>query len=416
MYRPILLDIPIFFVLFILSGFFASSEVVFFGTSNILEDSDKGFYKKLVNNLFKDHQTLLISILIGNEFINVLISSVGSSLVLKTIGKGWVFVFSVILSILLFLFAETIPKNITLFFKEKLLKLYVIIFYPYFISIKPIAYMFFVPAKKLLSVFGIENINLDKKISLEHVVYLIQSPLNQEEFSEEETQMIQKISKMRETIVREIMTPRLDIFMLEASKTIKEVIKDILEQEHSRIPIYQDTKDNTIGYVYVKDFMPVYQHKDEPLSNFLRPIEFIPEVMSLKDLLKAIKKNSNQIYIVVDEHGAVSGLITKYDVLEWLAGDLPQEWEEEEDELQKISSDVYSIDGSTSIEEVAQMVGFELSENYDYDTLGGFIMAEMGKIPKEGDELEYQGFKFIIDKMDGKKIEHVLVKIPSPKD
>ena len=119
--------------------------------------------------------------------------------------------------------------------------------------------------------------------------------------------------------------------------------------------------------------------------------------------------------MVVDEHGAVSGLITKYDVLEWLAVDLPQEWEDE-DELMKISSDIYSIEGSASIEEVAQMVGFELSENYEYDTLSGFIMAQMGKIPKEGDEFEYQGFKFIIDKMDGKKIEHVLVKITNYKD
>jgi len=128
-----------------------------------------------------------------------------------------------------------------------------------------------------------------------------------------------------------------------------------------------------------------------------------------------MKKSSSQIMMVVDEHGAISGLITKHDLLEWLAGDLPQEWEDE-DEFTKMSSDVYIVEGSASIEEVAATVGFELSENYDYDTLSGFIMANMGKIPKEGDEFEYKGFKFIVDKMDGKKIEHVLIKIPTDKE
>ncbi len=406
-----------FLVLFLLSisGFFASSEIVFFGASNIIEEKDKRFYKRIIENIFKDPQSLLVSMLIGNEFVNVLISSISSAFVIKTIGKRWVFLSGILVSVLIFLFGETIPKNIALFIKDKLLKVYAVLFYPYLVVAKPFAYIFVVPVKKILKLFGVDNISLEKKFSLEHIVYIMQNPANAEEFSEEETQMIQKVSQMRETIVREIMTPRLDIFMLEATKTVKEVINDILENEHSRIPIYKDTKDNVIGYIHIKDLMPVYQHKDDTLESFLRPIDFIPEVMSIKNLLQEMKRSSSQIMMVVDEHGAISGLITKHDLLEWLAGDLPQEWEDE-DEFTKMSSDVYIVEGSASIEEVAATVGFELSENYDYDTLSGFIMANMGKIPKEGDEFEYQGFKFIVDKMDGKKIEHVLIKIPANKD
>ncbi|MGC8649891.1 MAG: hemolysin family protein [Hydrogenobaculum sp.] len=411
----ILLDGLLILFLIFLSGFFASSEVVFFGASNIIEEKDKKFYKKLIDKIFKDPQALLVSMLIGNEFVNVLISSVSSSFVINAIGKRWVFLSSIFVSILIFLIGETIPKNVALFLKDKLLKFYAVIFYPYLVVTKPFTYIFVVPVKKILKLFGIENISLEKKFSLEHIVYIMQSPANAAEFSEEETQMIQKVSEMRETIVREIMTPRLDIFMLEATKTVKEVINDILEHEHSRIPIYKETKDNVIGYIHIKDLMPVYQHKDDTLETFLRPIEFIPEVMSIKNLLQEMKKSSSQIMMVVDEHGAISGLITKHDLLEWLAGDLPQEWEDE-DEFTKMSSDVYIVEGSASIEEVAATVGFELSENYDYDTLSGFIMANMGKIPKEGDEFEYKGFKFIVDKMDGKKIEHVLIKIPTDKE
>ncbi|GAB6078361.1 hemolysin family protein [Hydrogenobaculum acidophilum] len=411
----ILFDILLVFLLLAISGFFASSEIIFFGASNIIEEKDKRFYKRIIESIFKDPQALLVSMLIGNEFVNVLISSISSAFVIKAIGKRWVFLSGIFVSVLIFLLGETIPKNIALFVKDKLLKIYAVLFYPYLVVVKPFAYIFVVPVKKILKLFGVDNISLEKKFSLEHIVYIMQNPANAEEFSEEETQMIQKVSQMRETIVREIMTPRLDIFMLEATKTVKEVIRDILESEHSRIPIYKDTKDNVVGYIHIKDLMPVYQHKDDTLESFLRPIEFIPEVMSIKNLLQEMKKSSNQIMMVVDEHGAISGLITKHDLLEWLAGDLPQEWEEE-DEFTKMSSDVYIVEGSASIEEVAGIVGFELSENYDYDTLSGFIMANMGKIPKEGDEFEYQGFKFIVDKMDGKKIEHVLIKIPANKD
>ncbi len=411
----ILLDIFVILLLLVISGFFASSEVVFFGASNIIEEKDNRFYKRLIENIFKNPQALLVSMLIGNEFVNVFISSISSSFVIKTLGKRWVFLSSIFVSILIFLLGETIPKNIALFIKDRLLKFYAVLFYPYLVVTKPFTYLFVVPVEKILRLFGVDNISLEKKISLEHIVYLMQSPANAEEFSEEETQMIQKVSQMRETIVREIMTPRLEIFMLEASKTVKEVIKDILENEHSRIPIYKDTKDNVIGYIHIKDLMPISQHRDDVLESFLRPIEFIPEVMNIKTLLQEMKKSSSQIMMVVDEHGAISGLITKHDLLEWLAGDLPQEWEDE-DEFTKMSSDVYIVEGSASIEEVAATVGFELSENYDYDTLSGFIMANMGKIPKEGDEFEYQGFKFIVDKMDGKKIEHVLIKIPANKN
>ncbi len=411
----ILLDTSLILVLLSISGFFASSEIVFFGASNIIEEKDKKFYKRLIEKIFKDPQALLVSMLIGNEFVNVLISSISSAFVIKTVGKRWVFLSSILVSILIFLLGETIPKNLALFIKDRVLKFYAMLFYPYLVFTKPFTYIFVAPVKKILKLFGVDNINLEKKISLEHIVYIMQNPANAEEFSEEETQMIQKVSQMRETIVREIMTPRLDIFMLEASKTVKEVINDILKNEHSRIPIYKDTKDSVIGYIHIKDIMPFYHHKDDTLETFVKPIEFMPEVMSIKNLLQEMKKSSSQIMMVVDEHGAISGLITKHDLLEWLAGDLPQEWEDE-DELAKMSSDVYIVEGSASIEEVATTVGFELSENYDYDTLSGFIMANMGKIPKEGDEFEYQGFKFIVDKMDGKKIEHVLIKIPANKD
>jgi len=403
------------FILLFLSGFFASSEVVFFGASNTIEEKNKSLYKRLLSKIFKDPKVLLVSMLIGNEFVNVLISSVSSSFLIKSVGKKWVFLGSFFVSLLIFLIGETIPKNIALILKDKLLKVYAILYYPYFLAIKPLAYVFVVPVEKILRLFGVQDISLEKKFSLDQIVYMIQSKDSLEEFSQEETQMIQKVSQMSEAIVREIMTPRLDIFMLEANKIVKEVINDILEHEHSRIPIYKDTKDNVIGYIHIKDLMPVYQHKDDTLEMFLRPIEFVPEVMSIRNLLQEMKKSSSQIMMVVDEHGAISGLITKHDLLEWLAGDLPQEWEDE-DEFSKISSDVYIVDGSASIEEVAATIGFELSENYDYDTLSGFIMANMGKIPKEGDEFEYKGFKFIVDKMDGKKIEHVLIKIPTDKE
>ncbi len=161
----------------------------------------------------------------------------------------------------------------------------------------------------------------------------------------------------------------------------------------------------------MKDWLPLEENLDKNLSDFKKEVIYVPEIMPVSKLLQELKSSKTQVAIVVDEHGAVSGMITLYDILEWLVGNVPTEWEDSQ-EIVKLSANMYRVDGSASIEEVAKELGFELPEDYDYDTISGFIMANLGKVPEEGDSLTYGNFKFIVNEMEGNRVKEVIVKVP----
>ena len=404
-------DLLVFTFLLFASGFFASSEVVFFSVSKpvLLKYSKSRVYKLLMRLLSKPKE-VLISILIGNEIVNVLISSYGAKLFTDLLGKGGAFLSAVIMSTLIFIFGETLPKNAVLPIADRLSLIYAPIFYVFHIVIAPVRWLFLTPLQKLLSKLGVEAKEETFELSEEKLLGILELGIESGEFTEDEREIVEKVFEMDEVLVREIMTPRPDIFALPESSKVGEVIEEIRKHGHSRIPVYREKLDDITGIVHVKDLLPLSSNRDRKLSEFRREALFVPEVMTVGSLLQELRKAKTQIAIVVDEHGAVSGLVTMYDLLRWLIGEVPEEWEEEK-EVEKISYDMYRIDGSADIEEVAQMLGFELPEEYDYDTVSGFVMANLEKVPQKGDEFEYDGFKFIVGDVERNRVKEVVVKV-----
>ena len=404
-------DLLVFTFLLFASGFFASSEVVFFSVSKpvLLKYSKSRVYKLLMRLLSKPKE-VLISILIGNEIVNVLISSYGAKLFTDLLGKGGAFLSAVIMSTLIFIFGETLPKNAVLPIADRLSLIYAPIFYVFHIVIAPVRWLFLTPLQKLLSKLGVEAKEETFELSEEKLLGILELGIESGEFTEDEREIVEKVFEMDEVLVREIMTPRPDIFALPESSKVGEVIEEIRKHGHSRIPVYREKLDDITGIVHVKDLLPLSSNRDRRLSEFRREALFVPEVMTVGSLLQELRKAKTQIAIVVDEHGAVSGLVTMYDLLRWLIGEVPEEWEEEK-EVEKISYDMYRIDGSADIEEVAQMLGFELPEEYDYDTVSGFVMANLEKVPQKGDEFEYDGFKFIVGDVERNRVKEVVVKV-----
>lgn len=391
------------------SALFASAEVVFFGIKSFTIEG-KNKIEKIAKKLLEQPYETLISILLGNEIVNVFLSSFMTKKTVDILGQKWSFISSFIVTFLIFIFGETIPKNLALFYKEKLLNFYTIPFYLFHLFISPLRTMLILPTNKIFGYLKLENL-AQEKISIESLINIVQSGLKEGKFDQEEIEMLKKVSKMSEVIIREIMIPRLEIFSLNEDSSVKEVIDDVIKNEHSRIPIYKDNQDNLTGFIQVKDLLPIEQSKDKKLKEFKRKLVFVPEVMNIEDFLKEMKSSKNYMAAVIDEHGALSGLVTIYDVLEWLIGDIPAE-SEDESEIVKISSEIYKVDGSTDIEYVSQVIGLNLPKSYAYDTISGFIMTNLGKIPEEGDEFDYEGFKFIVDKVEGRKIVEVLIKTP----
>ena len=405
-------EVTLILLLLLLSGMFSSSEVVFFSISKpyMLRFSNHRFFNILMKILQKPKETL-ISILIGNEIVNVLLSAYGAKVFTEHFGNIGALISAFLISFLIFIFGETIPKNLVLVAVDRLSLIYAPLFYPVHVLLTPFRYVLVLPARSILKMFNIEIKEEKFILSEEKIIDMMEAGLETGEFSTEEKDMVEKVLKMEDTLVREIMTSKPDIFALPEDKKIKEVIDIILEKGHSKIPVYKENPDNITGFVYVKDWLPLEENLDKKLSDFKKEVIYVPEIMPVSKLLQELKSSKTQVAIVVDEHGAVSGMITLYDILEWLVGNVPTEWEDSQ-EIVKLSANMYRVDGSASIEEVAKELGFELPEDYDYDTISGFVMANLGKVPEEGDSLTYGNFKFIVNEMEGNRVKEVIVKVP----
>ncbi len=394
-------ELSILLFLLFLSGFFASSEVVFFGANRYLlrRYSSKKLYK-LLNKLLSKPRELLLSILIGNEVVNVLISSYGTKLFVDTFGKKGATFSAFLMSFLIFLFGEVIPKNLVLPFTTRLSLFYAPIFYVFHTAFLPIRKLFFTQIERILNFFEMEGI--EEKRKTDQVFWeIFEMGYSEGLFSAEERDLVERAMSLDDLLVKEVMTPRPDIFALDEESTVAEVFEKIIEKKHSRIPVFKETLDNITGIVYVKDIIPFEENANKKLKEFKRPALFIPEISSITTLLKEMRSSGMQIAIVVGEHGEVSGLITLHDVLKRLLGSMPEVWEED---TVRISKGIYKVYGWADIEKVAKTVGFSLPEEYEYDTVGGFVMANLSKVPEEGDEFEYEGFKFVVDKMEGNRI------------
>ena len=405
----IYIDTLVFALLLFLSGFFASSEVVFFSVSKpiLMKFKNRKFYKVLMYLLSRPKE-VLISILIGNELVNVMIASYGTKVFTELFGQKGAAISATLTSLLIFIFGETIPKNAVLPLADKLSLLYAPIFYLFHVIVTPIRLILILPVQAFLRKLGIRIKEESFELTEEKLMGLLEQGIETGEFEVSEKEMIEKVFEMDEVLVREIMTPRPKIFALPEDKRVGEVIEEIKKEAHSKIPLYRDVLDNITGVVYVKDFIPVQENKDKPLKEFAKPPFVVPEIMTVSKFVVELKRKKAQLAIVIDEHGVVSGVATLYDVLKWIAGEIPEEYEEEK-EIEKISSDTYKVGGSVDIEELAEKLGMELPEDYEYDTVSGFVMANLEKIPKKGDEFEFGKFKFIVNEVEKNKVKEVIV-------
>ena len=397
------MEVSLFFLFLVLSGFFASAEVAFFGLNTFLLERERspliGFVKKLLQKPID----LIITILVGNELVNIFISSLGTKFLENILGNTGIALGTILLSLLIFYFGEVIPKNVALQLPEKLAKLYALPIYVFQTLLFPLRWSI----KKL---FGsvIEQIEKPKEqfLTVEELLFHLQEGYKSGEITKEEFEMVKRVIEASDTTVEEIMTPRTDIFALEETKKVREVLNLIVEKGHTKIPLYVTNLDHTTGVLYVKNLLPTEDNFDKQLLNFKREIHFVPQILNLEDLINEFKGKKTQIFMVVDEHGGTAGLVTYSDFLSWLLGEIVEEWSYG-NEIRKISEGVYLIDASVNIELLAQKFGLKLPEDYEYSTLGGFLIEGFKGIPQRGDTLEIENLRFIVDEVDNNRIRTV---------
>ncbi len=233
---------------------------------------------------------------------------------------------------------------------------------------------------------------------------------DEEQIEVGERDLIHSIFEFGDTIVREVMVPRPDIVAVEDDKALRDVQALVLTHGYSRVPVFHEDLDNVVGICYAKDVLKaIHQGKhDSPLAEVVREAHYVPETKKIADLLREMQKEKFHIALVTDEYGSVSGLVTLEDLLEELVGEITDEYDKEEPELVEIEPGIFRVSGKASIDDVNELLEVELPDQ-EWDTIGGFVLDLFGRIPDDGDQKDWQGLKFTAEEVHGRRIAKVLI-------
>jgi CBS domain containing-hemolysin-like protein len=229
------------------------------------------------------------------------------------------------------------------------------------------------------------------------------------ELEEDQRQMIRGVVELSDTTVKEVMVPRTDTVFLSADASKEELLKCISESEHSRFPVYQDTVDNVIGILHVKDVLKALVN-DKPfdINTLVRKPFFVPVSKHIDDLLRELRRKKIHIAVVVDEYGGVSGIVSMEDIIEEIIGDIQDEFDHETEDVVELGQGIWLCDARVNLEFLAEEINIEFPVD-NFDTLGGFVFDLFGKIPVNNEKIEYKDYDFIIQEMDGHKINSIKI-------
>lgn len=395
-----------------LSAFFSGVETAFISLSDIrvqhlAEKGRRGI--RLVQYLKEHNERLIITILIGNNVVNIAASSIATSIAIDIFHENAIGIAVGIMTLLILVFGEIVPKNIAIAKNEWIAVAAAPI-------IRLLQYGLF-PAIKLLEWFtkfiskpfgdGVEPIITEAEIksvvSLGEVVG---------EVEEDERIMIHNIFRFSDLQANEIMVDRTKMFIIDADDHLQVIAQEIVRKGFSRIPVFQEKHDNIIGILYAKDVLNAMLsgNADKPVRELLRPAMFVPETILLDELLKEFQKAKVHLALVADEHGGISGLITIEDILEEIVGDIYDETDRELVMIRKVDDRRSIVRGETEIEEVNKALEMSISEKEDYETISGFILFHLRRIPESGEELKLDDTIFRITKADEKHIMEVEIE------
>ena len=253
-------------------------------------------------------------------------------------------------------------------------------------------------------------------ITAEDIISLVNVGEAEGVIEEEEKEMIHSIVGFSETTAKEVMTPRTSMLAFEGEDTLDEVWDEIIENGFSRIPVYEETIDNIIGVLYVKDILNVIKKGETnlPVKNFVRPGYFVPETKSITEILQDFRSMKVHIALVLDEYGGIVGLVTIEDLIEEITGEIRDEFDHEEEEfIHKVDENNYEVDGMLDIETLDKELDIKLPESEDYESLGGLIVTELGRVAVVGDEIIVSGVKLKVLEVDKMRVAKVLVELNS---
>lgn len=403
------------------SGFVSASEIAFFSLSpNDLSEIEEEEHPsdRRITDLLKDSERLLATILISNNFVNVTIIMLCNFFFAEVVDFGHAvivefLVITVVLTFLLLLFGEIMPK---IYSAQHTLK-----FCRFAAPVLMVLRKVFSPLSNLLvrSSFIVNKCVAKRNynISVDDLSQALE--LTDKAEISEESNILEGIIRFGGETAKEVMTSRLDMVDLDITSTFKEVLDCVVENGYSRVPVYEDSRDNIKGILYIKDLLPhLKKGEDFQWQSLIRPAYFVPETKMIDDLLRDFQANKIHIAIVVDEFGGTSGIVTMEDIIEEIVGEINDEYDEEERSYVKVNDHTYVFEAKTLLSDFYKIVKID-SETFedvvgDADTLAGLLLEIKGEFPKLHEKLEYDNFLFEVLEMDARRILKVKLIIGKP--
>ncbi len=397
----------------LLSAFFSSSEAALLSLRKVrmrhlVESGAHGAER--VAEMVDQPAKVLPTILLGNNLVNTAFAALATVIAVTLVGEGrGVVAATVISTIALLVLGETLPKTVAIRHSETLFFLYARLLKWVEFLLWPLVAPLQLVNRLLASRLGSDPRAL---FTEEEIKTAISIGMEAGAVEEEEAEMLEKVFRFGDRQVREIMTPRTEVVWLEAGIALRDFLDIYKDHSHTRFPVFQDHMENVIGVLSVKDVVTAMARGDvsdaSPVTELLRPVEFVPDTKAVGPLFREMQKVGSQLTMAVDEFGGIAGLVTLKQLMEEVVGPVGEEGMEPEMEYETIDENTYHIDGGMQIDEANEELDLGLPTG-DYETVAGFILEALGHIPTEGEHLHHNGLRLVVTHVRGMRIEKVMV-------
>ncbi len=410
-------------LLIILSAFFSGSETAFFALNkfkliHLIKKKNKTAIK--VKKVLDEQGLLISTILIGNNLVNIAASSISTYIFLKYFGESGVVYSTVVMTLIILIFAEITPKVYSSNNPQKVSFFSVRIIDKLMFLFKPVIILINFITSVILKIFGAKQ-EEDKFVITEDELKSI--IITSEEYGileKEKSSMLNNLINFSHLIVKDIMIPRVEVVVINIDEKINKIIEIVKKNNFSRYPVYKDKIDNIIGVLHTKNLLKLLSSKEKitnlDIVKILQKAYFVPEFAKIEEVLKLMKMNNFHLAIVVDEYGGFNGIITLEDILEEIVGEIQDEFDKEEKKIEKINDKEYIIDGDIHIKRFNEIFNINLPEEHEFSTLAGFFIAKLDKIPEKGDSIIYENVKFTAIDVDKMKVEKIKMEFIDEKN
>ena len=403
-------------ILICLSAFFSSAETSMTTVNKIriqslAEQGDKR--ASILLTVIEDSGKLLSTILIGNNIVNISASSLATTITMRLFGNAAVSISTGIITLLVLIFGEITPKTMASLHAEKMALSYARIIHFLMFLLTPVIFLVNKMAKGVLTLLRVDDSVKGNTITEHELRTLVNVGHKEGVIETEERQMIYNVFDFGDSQAQDVMVPRIDVTFADVNSSYEDLIQLLREEKHTRFPVFEETTDNIIGIINVKDLLLTDQ-KDFTLRKILREAYFTYEYKKTSELLMEMKEHSVSFAVVLDEYGATSGIVTLEDLVEEIVGDIHDEYDiEEEDDLTEIlPGKEYLALGSARLDDLDEVLHLDI-ESDDYDSIGGYIIEQLDRFPEKGESVTTEsGIRLVVDKVERNRIESVHIYLP----